>query len=58
MEDQADLNSPQTWLQLANVKLGHAQKIFDIGLFDDAISRAYYAMFYAAKAHCFPKVWT
>jgi uncharacterized protein (UPF0332 family) len=48
MEDQADLNSPQTWLQLANVKLGHAQKIFDIGLFDDAISRAYYAMFYAA----------
>jgi uncharacterized protein (UPF0332 family) len=50
MEDQADLNSPQTWLQLANVKLGHAQKIFDIGLFDDAISRAYYAMFYAAKA--------
>ena len=50
MEDQADLKSPQTWLELAKVKLGHAQQIFEIGLFDDAISRAYYAMFYAAKA--------
>jgi uncharacterized protein (UPF0332 family) len=50
VEDQADLESPQTWLELANLKLSHAHKIFEIGLFDDAISRAYYAMFYAAKA--------
>ena len=50
MEDQADLKSPQTWLELAKVKLGHARQIFEIDLFDDAISRAYYAMFYAAKA--------
>jgi uncharacterized protein (UPF0332 family) len=32
------------------MKLSHARQIFAIGLFDDAISRAYYAMFYAAKA--------
>jgi len=50
MEDQADLKSPQTWLELAQVKLNHAQQIFEIDLFDDTVSRAYYAMFYAAKA--------
>jgi len=50
MEDQADLKSPRTWLELAKAKLGHARQIFEIGLFDDAVSRAYYAMFYAAKA--------
>jgi uncharacterized protein (UPF0332 family) len=50
MEDQANLKSPLTWLELAKVKLSHAQQIFEIGLYDDAISRAYYAMFYAAKA--------
>jgi uncharacterized protein (UPF0332 family) len=50
MENTADLKAPKTWLELAEIKLGHAHRIFDIGLFDDAISRAYYAMFYAAKA--------
>ncbi len=49
MEEPADLTSPQTWLQVARIKLDHARQIFNLGLYDDAISRAYYAMFYAAK---------
>ncbi|MBI3151812.1 MAG: HEPN domain-containing protein [Chloroflexi bacterium] len=44
------MNSPATWLELAESKLEHARRIFEIGLYDDAVSRAYYAMFYAAKA--------
>ena len=44
------MNSPATWLELAENKLDNARRIFEIGLFDDAVSRAYYAMFYAAKA--------
>jgi uncharacterized protein (UPF0332 family) len=44
------MNSPATWLELAEDKLDHARRIFEIGLYDDAVSRAYYAMFYAAKA--------
>jgi uncharacterized protein (UPF0332 family) len=44
------MNSPATWLELAESKLDHARRIFEIGLYDDAVSRAYYAMFYAAKA--------
>ena len=43
------MNSPATWLELAENKLDHARRIFEIGLYDDAVSRAYYAMFYAAK---------
>jgi uncharacterized protein (UPF0332 family) len=35
---------------LAENKLDNARRIFEIGLYDDAVSRAYYAMFYAAKA--------
>ena len=49
MDSPADMNSPAIWLELAESKLDHARRIFEIGLFDDAISRAYYAMFYAAK---------
>lgn len=44
------MNSPTTWLELAESKLDHARRIFEISLYDDAVSRAYYAMFYAAKA--------
>ncbi len=44
------MNSPAMWLELAESKLDHARRIFEIGLYDDAVSRAYYAMFYAAKA--------
>jgi uncharacterized protein (UPF0332 family) len=50
MDEPADLTNPQTWLQMAEIKLSHARQILDIALYDDAISRAYYAMFYAAKA--------
>lgn len=50
MGSSADLNSPAVWLELAESKLDHAKRIFKIGLYDDAVSRAYYAMFYAAKA--------
>jgi uncharacterized protein (UPF0332 family) len=50
MDKPPDLTDPQTWLQESETKLSHARQIFDIGLYDDAISRAYYAMFYAAKA--------
>jgi uncharacterized protein (UPF0332 family) len=44
------MSSPAIWLELAGNKLDHAHRIFEIGLYDDAVSRAYYAMFYAAKA--------
>ena len=40
----------QHWLTLAEEKLEVAQELFDLGYFDDATSRAYYGMFYAAKA--------
>lgn len=50
MVSQADMNSPATWLEMAESKLENSRQIFDIGLYDDAVSRAYYAMFYAAKA--------
>ena len=57
MDAPADMKDPKTWLALAEMKLDHARQIFEIGLFDDAVSRAYYAMFYAAKVHCFSKSW-
>jgi len=48
--ESADPKEPRTWLDLADDKLAHAQMIFRIDLYDDAISTAYYAMYYAAKA--------
>jgi len=50
MAEIIDLKDPQLWLQVAEVKLENARRIFNLGLYDDAISRLYYAMFYAAKA--------
>lgn len=50
MADTADLKDPQTWLEVAEIKLENARQIFNLGLYDDAISRLYYAMFYAVKA--------
>jgi uncharacterized protein (UPF0332 family) len=50
MDKPPSMTDPEIWLQTAETKLDHARQIFDIGLYDDAISRAYYAMFYAAKA--------
>lgn len=38
------------WLKRATNSLSAAETLVSQGLFDDAISRAYYAMFYAAKA--------
>ncbi|HVM72535.1 MAG TPA: hypothetical protein VMT91_12315 [Anaerolineales bacterium] len=32
-------------MEMAENKLDHARQIFDIGLFNDSVSRAYYAMF-------------
>jgi uncharacterized protein (UPF0332 family) len=37
-------------LDRAQSKLESAQLLFDNGKYDDAISRAYYSMFYAARA--------
>ncbi|MBE7555139.1 MAG: HEPN domain-containing protein [Anaerolineales bacterium] len=50
MAEAANLKDPQTWLEVAEIKLENARQIFNLGLYDDAISRLYYAMFYAAKA--------
>lgn len=50
MAEAADLKDPQTWLEVAEIKLENVHQIFNLGLYDDAISRLYYAMFYAAKA--------
>ncbi len=33
------MNAPAAWLELAESKLDHARRIFDIGLYDDAIYR-------------------
>ena len=38
------------WLKRATNSLSAAETLISQSLFDDAISRAYYAMFYAAKA--------
>jgi uncharacterized protein (UPF0332 family) len=40
----------RAWLALADEKIVVAQKLIELGYFDDAASRAYYGMFYAAKA--------
>jgi uncharacterized protein (UPF0332 family) len=50
MAETADLKDPQTWIEVAEIKLENARQILNLGLYDDAISRLYYAMFYAAKA--------
>ncbi len=44
------LETIQTWLTLADEKIVVVQKLFDLGYFNDATSRAYYGMLYAAKA--------
>ena len=38
------------WLKRSTNSLSAAETLISKGFFDDAISRAYYAMFYAAKA--------
>ena len=50
MEEQADLADPNTWLELAFIRLAAARSLIQNDFHDDAVSRAYYAMYYAAKA--------
>lgn len=40
----------QVWLSLAEEKLEVARELLDLSRFDDAVSKAYYVMFYSAKA--------
>jgi uncharacterized protein (UPF0332 family) len=40
----------QVWLALAGEKLEVARELLDLSRFDDAVSKAYYVMFYSAKA--------
>jgi uncharacterized protein (UPF0332 family) len=44
------LETIRAWMSLADEKIVVAQRLADLGYFDDAVSRAYYGMFYAAKA--------
>ena len=44
------LKTIRAWLEQADQKIVVAQKLLDLGYYDDATSRAYYGMFYAAKA--------
>ncbi|MEK7277856.1 MAG: HEPN domain-containing protein [Chloroflexota bacterium] len=49
-EHPAKPRDPQTWIALADLKLDNAKQVFRIGLNNETISVAYYAMFYAARA--------
>jgi uncharacterized protein (UPF0332 family) len=40
----------RVWLALAEEKLEVAQELLELSRFDDAVSKAYYVMFYSAKA--------
>lgn len=40
----------RAWIEQADQKIVVAQKLLNLGYYDDATSRAYYGMFYAAKA--------
>jgi uncharacterized protein (UPF0332 family)/predicted nucleotidyltransferase len=48
--EPADLSQPRTWLFLADEKLGVARDLARDAHYDDALSKAYYAVFYGAKA--------
>ena len=45
-----NLNEAQRWLARARRSLKAAETLVEQSLFEDAVSRAYYAMFYAVKA--------
>ena len=44
------LEEAKAWLALADEKLPVARQLLAAGLFDEAVSKSYYVMFYAAKA--------
>ena len=46
----SSVDETQEWLRLAQDALGAASLLLDRGFFRESVSRAYYAMFYAAKA--------
>lgn len=48
--DEKTKNFIKGYLEKARKKLEVAQKLFDLGEYEDAISRAYYAAFHAAQA--------
>jgi hypothetical protein len=48
MEEKSELI--QVWLTLAEEKLEVARELLDLSRFDDTVSKAYYVMFYSAKA--------
>lgn len=48
--EPADLGNPRLWLALADEKLRASRRLADDDYRNDAVSRAYYGMFYAAKA--------
>jgi len=48
MEEKSELI--QVWLALAEEKLEVAHELLNLSRFDDAVSKAYYVMFYSAKA--------
>ena len=48
MEEKSELI--QVWLALAEEKLEVARELLDLSRFDDTVSKAYYVMFYSAKA--------
>lgn len=45
-----DLSEAQQWLKRARTTLVAVQSLLEHGLYDDAVSRAYYAMLYAVRA--------
>ena len=45
-----NLNEARHWLERARTTLKAVEALTAAGLYDDAVSRAYYAMFYAANA--------
>ncbi len=45
-----NLDEARRWLQRARASLSAAEALVERGTYEDAVSRAYYAMFYAANA--------
>jgi uncharacterized protein (UPF0332 family)/predicted nucleotidyltransferase len=48
--ESAETDDPRLWLTLADEKLQVARELLDGAYHNDAVSRAYYGMFYAVKA--------
>ena len=44
------LDEARRWLERGRISLSAAEALIERGIYEDAVSRAYYAMFYAANA--------